>query len=247
MNLGQRAMLPSLGIFTGPDPIPNGSCTVYGYTCADPVNTSDLSGTFSTGAAVAMAIGLVFALITPGAQAFGGMAAGLFMEALARVALSSVGSFLGVFAQTWVDKSWSAAWHIAASDFGEATITGAALGFVGAVVGAGLTVLTKFEAPLAEAALEDFGYKYKLVTAATTGVDDANLYGSAAIYQAYKTMGGVRRLLVMRYKLGGEAFWSSARTPLIKNSIKIFVTKQAIVMGARTGWHEAQMRWGVFD
>lgn len=249
MNLGQRAMLPALGVFTGPDPIPGGSCTVYGYTCADPVNTDDFAGTFSTGAGVAMVIGIVFALIVPGAQAFGGLAAGLLVESVASMAMSSVGSFLSVLAETWVDKGFQAMFHVAWADLGEATLTGLTLGAVGAAVGAGLTALTKFEGPLAESALADYAYGAKLVRPGFAGADEDGLYASAGIYRTFRTMGGLRRV-AMRYfatRSTSPGFLAWVRTPVVRNALGIFFLKQAAGGAARYGVHEAHLRWGVFN
>jgi YD repeat-containing protein len=249
MNLGQRAMLPALGVFTGPDPIPGGSCTVYGYTCADPVNTDDLSGTFSTGAGIAMGIGLLFALIVPGAQMFGGLAAGLFVESLASMALGSLGSFLGVLAETWADKGFHAMFHIAWADLGQAALTGLTLGAATAAVGAGLTVLTKFEGPLAEAALNDYAYGAKLVRSGFAGVDEDGLYASADVYRTFRTMGGLRRVAVryVQTRSTSPGFLVWVRTPAVRNAIGIFFVKQGAGAGARYGVHEAHLRWGIFD
>ncbi|MCW2143065.1 RHS repeat-associated core domain-containing protein [Actinoplanes cyaneus] len=42
--MGVRLYSPALGRFLSTDPVPGGSCNSYEYTCADPVNGSDLDG-----------------------------------------------------------------------------------------------------------------------------------------------------------------------------------------------------------
>lgn len=245
VNLGQRVMVPSLGIFTGPDPVHSGGCTTYGYTCGDPVNSDDLTGMISTGAIVAMSIGLVFALITPGATWFGGVAAGLIVETVMSVLVSSTGSVLSLMVETWVDKGWQMpSW----SSIGEAALTGATIGFASGVFGAALTDLTKFEGPLATA-VADYGYGAKLLQASDGGVDGYGLFESAAIYRSYRTMGGVRKILVRWYQArkAGEAFLTAGRWPMVRNALLIFGAKQAMGAATRGGVHEAHLRWGVFE
>lgn len=45
--MGQRLYLPSIGRFLSVDPVPGGSANSYDYCNADPVNCTDLNGTFS--------------------------------------------------------------------------------------------------------------------------------------------------------------------------------------------------------
>jgi RHS repeat-associated protein len=49
IRMGVRLYDPNLGRFLSVDPVPAGSCNDYDYVCADPVNGSDLSGTFRYG------------------------------------------------------------------------------------------------------------------------------------------------------------------------------------------------------
>jgi RHS repeat-associated protein len=47
ISMGARAYVPQLGRFEQPDPIPGGSANAYDYAWEDPVNQSDLSGTYT--------------------------------------------------------------------------------------------------------------------------------------------------------------------------------------------------------
>ena len=45
--MGQRLYLPSTGRFLSVDPVAGGSVNAYDYCNADPVNCTDLTGTFA--------------------------------------------------------------------------------------------------------------------------------------------------------------------------------------------------------
>lgn len=47
--MGVRVYHPSTGRFLSPDPVPGGSASAYDYCTADPINCTDLAGTFSFG------------------------------------------------------------------------------------------------------------------------------------------------------------------------------------------------------
>jgi RHS repeat-associated protein len=46
IQMGARPYMPTLGRFLGTDPYEDGNCNDYDYTCGDPVNWSDLSGSY---------------------------------------------------------------------------------------------------------------------------------------------------------------------------------------------------------
>ncbi len=46
IEMGARQYDPALGRFYSRDPVPGGSCNPYDYTCADPVNNTDLDGRY---------------------------------------------------------------------------------------------------------------------------------------------------------------------------------------------------------
>ncbi len=47
LEMGARQYDPRLGRFLQVDPVAGGSCNDYDYACGDPINSSDLNGTFS--------------------------------------------------------------------------------------------------------------------------------------------------------------------------------------------------------
>jgi RHS repeat-associated protein len=49
IRMGVRLYDPNIGRFLSVDPVAAGSCNDYDYTCGDPVNGSDLGGTFRYG------------------------------------------------------------------------------------------------------------------------------------------------------------------------------------------------------
>jgi RHS repeat-associated protein len=64
--MGERLYVPTLGRFLQADPIPGGSANAYDYANQDPINNTDLDGTFAiavplvgVGAAVAIVVGAV--------------------------------------------------------------------------------------------------------------------------------------------------------------------------------------------
>lgn len=57
VEMGARSYVPEVGRFLQPDPIPGGSANAYSYTFADPVNSSDPTGTSSLPPAWAIELG----------------------------------------------------------------------------------------------------------------------------------------------------------------------------------------------
>ena len=80
--MGVRLYQPATGRFMSPDPVPGGSASAYDYCNADPVNCTDLGGTFSFGSLlnVVAAVGEVASII-PGP--IGAAAAGVSAVAYA--------------------------------------------------------------------------------------------------------------------------------------------------------------------
>jgi YD repeat-containing protein len=234
VNLGQRAMLPAFGAFTGPDPVPGGSCTVYGYTCSDPVNASDLDGTISTGTVAAVAVSVAFAFLIPG----GAGIAGLIFEGVMTAVMGFAGGVTSLFVHTWADRGWAAAISISRSDLLEA-------GFIGGIIGAGsgllggfLTSFTRFTRTL-EASAGDYGYGVQLVTSDYMG----------GTYTGFRTMGGIRKVALRYWRCRqlGLRFLDGGRAPLFWNSVKIFGLKQAASISTHVALYETHYRSGLFD
>jgi hypothetical protein len=57
VEMGARSYVPEVGRFLQPDPIPGGSANAYSYTFADPVNSSDPTGTSTLPPAWAIELG----------------------------------------------------------------------------------------------------------------------------------------------------------------------------------------------
>ena len=64
IEMGARPYQPALGRFLQTDPIDGGGCSTYEYTCADPINTSDYTGTFWSGAIVKVVTAPVRAIVS---------------------------------------------------------------------------------------------------------------------------------------------------------------------------------------
>ena len=124
-------MIPRLGIFTSPDPVPGGSCTTYGYTCGDPINDSDLPGTFSWGQVVGIAVALVVSLVLPEFAGFMFAAeAGIWATAVATVVAGAAGGPITMGIADAIDGTT----HSAAS-YGWSILSGAITGAVSGGVG----------------------------------------------------------------------------------------------------------------
>ncbi len=111
--MGVRLYQPATGRFMSPDPVPGGSASAYDYCSADPVNCTDLGGTFSFGSIlnVVAAVGEIASVI-PGpigaaaagvsAVAYaapGNTAQALIMGATAAAALVGAGAVVRVAAR----------------------------------------------------------------------------------------------------------------------------------------------------
>lgn len=245
INLGQRAMLPALGTFTGPDPVPNGSCTVYGYTCSDPVNTQDLGGTWSLGATVVLIIGLVISfLMPPSAPALEVGLLGFLIDATTTAVANGVGQMMGLMLESLIDTG--SLDSISQGDLLAAALAGAAAGAIGHVVGGLGTSATKWEGTELPQERADYAIGFK-VARGKQAVNDKGLYGRPDMYRGWRTMGGPRCILQRWWAArgAGQSFLSAARRPLIARGLLIATVKQAFSTGTRVGMHEAEIDLGI--
>lgn len=186
LDLGARTMVPALGIFTSADPIRGGSCTPYGYTCADPVNTSDLTGTSSIpwGAIIGITLSvLLVAFVPPLAPLAVGaeLATAAAVEAVATVIVSAVASAGAKILTDVIDNGKFPSW----SEIGVAFAVGAVIGGVTAGLSGGALWTTKTVSD----SLEEVGSRWIVNTGPWGRVDaEATFFAALRPLQAVKTL-----------------------------------------------------------
>lgn len=242
-NLGERMLIPSLGIFSGPDPVPGGSCTVYGYTCADPVNARDLTGTMTMGQGYVLLIGILFAFLMPATAPSFELALGAFVFQIAKqVVIGSLFAGVGghVLAAV-IDHDYS---RLNWKDIGNAALTGAIAGGASYLAGSLLTSATRLEGELAVSSA-DYAFGTKVVEQGKDAVDDYGLYGRQ-VTRVYRTMGGPLSVINRFEQLreAGEAFFTVERTKLAATGLLIGTLKLGANQGTSLGMRTAEVRFG---
>ena len=234
-------MIPRLGIFTSPDPVPGGSCTTYGYTCGDPINDSDLPGTFSWGQVVGIAVALVVSLVLPEFAGFMFAAeAGIWATAVATVVAGAAGGPITMGIADAIDGTT----HSAAS-YGWSILSGAITGAVSGGVGFFLSKATYVEGELIT---DEAAYAYGMKRLeGDGGVDGYGLYEQAR-YGGYQMTSGLRRLNLKRTgTLYDETWVNNGLETLKKATANIAKWKRIATTVTKAGEQGLHKEFGWFN